>query len=162
MDKEKPSEVISNGDILLWMKNQFVLENTAENFTTMLCFLRNTSVVVPVRVNLSKHDKKKLDGAEKGERVSNDDPVHMIPDILKNPDGKKYFPVFSCEKQMPDDYRKDFSNAVIPFMECVASFEESKDNLDGIVLDAFTVPVILNRDIIEIAKKLPSNNPKQN
>ncbi len=69
-------------------------------------------------------------------------------DILKN-NGKQYLPVFSNKEEIPVDYGHRFSTVVSPFLQCIEMAMDNKQ-LYGIVLDPFTKPMVLPKDILEM------------
>ncbi len=69
-------------------------------------------------------------------------------DILKKGD-KDYFPVFSNKEEIPENYNKKLCENTLPFLKCIERVV-ADDKIYGIVLDPFTRPMVLPKDILEI------------
>ena len=93
--------------------------------------------------------------SKKGDIISNENEIRLIPDILQNEDGY-FFPVFSNCEQMGEKYGSNFSHIEKHFFEAI-SLAIAQENVSGIVLDAFTKPLVINKELYDFIGKLPSN-----
>ena len=65
----------------------------------------------------------------------------MAPDIMEGK-GLRFFPMFSQVAQMPEEYRQQRNVILIPTEEAL-NMAHQVENLDGIVLDAFSQSVAM-------------------
>lgn len=89
-----------------------------------------------------------------GEDLSNQDDIRFIPDLLQNEDGY-FFPVFTDVEAM-GEYGENFSKIEKHFLETIILARNSKEEVQGIVVNAFTEPFVLNRDLFELVEKMKS------
>lgn len=127
-------EALENGEILIYLKKEFLKNQTEDNLIPLMSCLHDSVVLIPM--NPPKNN------------VSN-----PKPDILQN--GQSfYLPVFSQEQQYGDSYKNNFNFVKKPFLECIQ--EARNINADGLVLDPFTEHMIISFDIAEIIEVMPS------
>ena len=88
-----------------------------------------------------------------GERISPEGNIHLKPDILT--DGEKFFlPVFSAEEEM-GEYGEYFNKIERHFFEAI-SLSNGHEETDGIIIDAFTEPFIVTKNLFSIIGKMKS------
>ncbi|MCM1285158.1 MAG: SseB family protein [Acetobacter sp.] len=127
-------ETLKDGEILVYLKNEFLKNQTEDNLIPLMSCLHDSVVLVPM--NLPKNN------------VSN-----PKPDILQN--GKSfYLPVFSQEKQISKNYRTNLNFVEKTLLESIQIARNI--NADGLVLDPFTEHMIISFDIAEIIEVMPS------
>lgn len=146
-------ESLESGNVLLYLKQKFFDDSSSENIGPLLACLRDSVMLVPASIAVSKEDMEAFTNAKAGDNVETGSDMHIEPDILEN-GGKKYFPVFSNREQLPEDYVKDFSVIRIPMTQCI-EIAKSYMGLDGFVLDAFTAPMTISFELADIIAKLP-------
>lgn len=157
-------ETLQNGNVLLYLKHSFIEKKSGEAMLPLLCCLRDSQVIVPMNAIISDEDINSLMGAKKGDILTNKNDIRLKPDILQN--GKQFlFPMFSNEGEMPEDYASRFSSINMNVVDCI-KMAKSYKKVSGIVLDAFTDPVILPYSIadmiLEIESRLPSQSSDTN
>lgn len=64
--------------------------------------------------------------------------------------------MFSNHEQMSKEYRKGCSTITMDFLETI-EIASAREELSGIVLDVFTVPLYLTKDLFDFARSLPSH-----
>jgi hypothetical protein len=129
---------------------------TKESFLEAVRCLCKSKVWVPMAIQMSPEDVARMKNAKKGEKVQPKQQVRMRPDLLKTPDGKLFFPVFSSKEEAPADYRKRFSWAQLPFMECGKQMLKFP-NVHALIVNAFSKNLIVSE---EIMKLVLSNTPE--
>lgn len=148
-------KLLKNGMLLILAKQKFLSERTRENYWLLLNVLRDCKVIVPVTVQMCEEDKEQMLNSHKGDVITTEGLLRFKPDMLTDSKNKLYFPVFSCESEMPEDYRGRISKINLPMTECVAmAYRDEK--LSGIVLDPFTESVILPPELGKLILTIPS------
>ncbi len=82
-----------------------------------------------------------------GKEITSKEEIRLVPDILKSGE-KLFFPVFSGISEM-GEYGERFSKVQKPFPEAVRMAAAGGTELDGIVLNAFTEPFVLDREAFD-------------
>ena len=127
--------VLEDGSLLLQMKERWLADSTDENFYGVLGCLRDSLVVVP---------------------VSESEEGKVRPDILQGSDGEYYFAVFSRKEQIPPEYASQVRCLRLPILRCLKLAHEA-EGVAGLVLDAFTGPMLLPFEVADQLAKIPSN-----
>ncbi len=83
-----------------------------------------------------------------GKTFTSKEQVRLVPDILQNGDGY-FFPVFSSQEEM-GEYGKHFSQVESDFLRAVNMARNNDRELVGIVVNAFSDPMILPWDLLNI------------
>ena len=148
-------ETLKNGKVLRALVHQFLAEQNQQNLLAILKCLRDSYVWIPCNVNISEAATEHFLNAQVGDTVTSAEDIRFTPDILQNGD-LFYFPVFSNCDQMGTDYGNHFSKIEKHFFEAM-SLANARENVEGIVLDAFTQPFIVKKDLFDIIGKLPSS-----
>jgi hypothetical protein len=120
------------------------------------CLADNPSVWVPMTATVSDEDLENILRTGVGGTVTTKHQIRMKPDILMTGDGKKFFPAFSRKEEAPEDYRGHFSWVSLPF-ENVAAMVMQREELAGLVLNAFSESVVLVREIVAIVHAMMQN-----
>ncbi len=136
----------------------FKEDRTVENVLVILDILKDSTVWIPCHAVMAESDQEQL---EKLMKDAGDDPeavvgktfepkeeIRMVPDILENADGL-FFPVFSSQEEM-GEYGEHFSKVEKPFMEALVMARNNERDLVGIVVNAFTDPLGLPWNVLEI------------
>ena len=126
--------------------------------------LRDSYVWVPYNTVLSEKDQKVLvDLLEKangnldalvGLEFSNQDEIKMVPDILRNGE-EFFFPAFITIEDM-GEYGNNFSKVQKHFLEVITMAKNSRKNVSGIVINAFSEPWVLSREIFDLVEGMKS------
>ena len=147
-------EVLENGKVLQILIEKFVNNRTEENLYAALRCLRDSFVWIPGNLIMNKEDKEKFINATVGETVTNDFDMKFEPDILQNGEDK-FYPVFSNVEAM-GKYGNNFSKIEKHFFEAM-SYAIGKEETIGIVVDAFTNPFVVPKDLFENISEIPTN-----
>ena len=159
---EKASEEVEEylrSEILLALKNSFLQNGTEANLFPLVDVLSRALVYVPMNTIMDEKDEAQLlEGIENGSikegsswKPQNN--IRMRPDILKTEDGKHFYPVFSCKKEIPDDYAEHFSMFPLLMSECIKA-AKSMETVEALVMDAFTNPLFVDFDLADIILKM--------
>lgn len=148
MKKDIDKETLKSGRELLYLKHEFLSNRCKETLFQLLSCLRDSNVIVPVNITMSDFDKEQFINARQGDVLTTSDDIRCKPDILKNGDNF-FFPMFSNEEQIPEEYDNNFSKVILPVLQCI-SMAKSYENVCGIVIDAFTEPLVLGYEIADL------------
>ena len=139
-------------------------ERTEQNMFIVLEVLRDSFVWVPCNAIMSERDcveieESILEAGDDldsliGKEFTNKDFIRFAPDILKNGDDY-FFPVFSTAEEM-GEYGENFSKIQKPFLECIMMAKNNENDVKGIVVNAFSKPFVVTREIFSIVEKIPS------
>ena len=158
------AEDLADGSMLRKAIHIFNQERTEPHFIDILEFLRDSYVWIPCNMILSDEDYEDMERVVM-EGVENDDPdsllgktfknknsIRLVPDILQNGE-KFFFPVFSSAEEM-GEYGQHFSKIEKHFLETIDLAVNNKQSVSGIVIDPFTEPFVLEREIFDIVQKM--------
>lgn len=159
---------LEDGSMLEAAVTAFNNERSEEHLLDILEILRDSYVLVPCTAVFDEEDQKrwmeiaeKLDNdpnADSGELIGKEFKTHgetrLIPDILQS--GKNYFfPVFTTEEAM-GEYGNHFSKVQKHMLEVIPLARNNEKVLSGIVLNAFSEPFVLDRQIWDVVEKMKS------
>ena len=129
---------------------------TKKNYLNVVEHLMKSSVWIPCTVVFGNLDQKIWEEIAReaqsdpasvvGKEMTIQEDIRLVPDILQNGDSL-FFPVFSDPIEM-GEYGNRFSRIRKPFPEAVRMVQAGGNDLSGIVLNAFSEPFILNRELI--------------
>lgn len=176
-DKGAPSECLSNfmdvtfdacmetdsaGMILNpWGDVSFTLPMDLIRTLKLCIILENSDLWIPCRTVLGDADAAKMDQAVRevgasgnmesliGMEFTNDEPIRFIPDILQNGEDL-FFPAFTTAEEM-GEYGNGFSKIEKPFPEIIRLAENNEQHPIGIVIDPYTNPFLLRRELYGLA-----------
>ena len=159
----KPED-LEDGSMLLGAIRAFHAEGTKEAFFEILETLRDSYVWVPCNVVLSDADQKAFaDMMDKaggdpaalvGMEMKNQEKIRLVPDILQNGE-KFFFPAFITQEDL-GQYGQYFSKVRKHFLEVIDLARKNEKQLSGIVINAFTEPWILDRELFDLVENLKS------
>ncbi|MBR2895712.1 MAG: SseB family protein [Oscillospiraceae bacterium] len=152
-------ELLANGKVLRAFVSRFEKDRNEQNFLNVLVCLRDSYVWIPYHAEAKpqeKRGKKKrwFFGKKNQDELKSGDDVRLVPDTLPS-GGVLVMPVFSSEDQMGDVYKGRTKTVRVHFLEAMAIAMVHK-TIEGIVLDAFTRPFMLEKDLFPVVKGLPS------
>ena len=120
----------------------------------VLELLRDSYIWIPCNVVVSEEDQKNMQEASTGMELQFEEDVRLIPDILMS-DDDYYFPVFTTDREMRED-DQHFSKVEKHFLEAIALARANDPDIKGIVIDAFTEPMVIDRELFEVIENLKS------
>lgn len=165
-DMELTEADLADGTMLKNAISTFENERTEAHFIDILEFLRDSYVWIPCNAVLSDADyasvEKMVKEAEAGlgldsligQEMLSQDNIRLIPDILLNGDAF-FFPVFTSVEEM-GEYGDGFSKVERHFLEAMVLAMNNENKVAGIVVNAFTTPFVLNRDLFDVVEKMKS------
>ena len=136
-------EELADGKVLLYLKSRFRDNAVRETLIPLLGYMRDSVLYVPFHP------------AGEGAEAVSPAPYRLMPDILKDPSGKGFLPVFSQIQQLPADYAAQFTVSPVKAMDCLALAHQT-DGVSGLVLDAFTEQVTMPFEIADALEDFPS------
>ncbi|MDD4690608.1 MAG: SseB family protein [Eubacteriales bacterium] len=110
--------------------------------------MRDSQIIVPMNVMMSKVDEEMFMNVKVADEVSTHDNIRLKPDILQNGENF-FFPIFSSAEQIPEDYGSHFSAINLSVLQCI-EMAKSYEKVCGLVLDAFTEPMVLEYAIADL------------
>ena len=157
-------EDLEDGSMLETAVHRFNEERNESNFLDLLEILRDSYVWVPCNAVMSDADQKRMeelidsfngdfDKLAGMEFVAKDE-TRLIPDILQNGDAF-FFPIFSTEEAM-GEYGEGFSKLQKHILEVIPLARNNEREPVGIVLNAFSEPFILDKEIWDIVENMKS------
>lgn len=161
--KELKPEDLEDGSMLEKAISLFNRERSEDNFFEIMELLRDSYLWVPCTATLSDRDlesfAKLADEAGDdldsivGQTVVSQDEVHLKPDILQNGDNY-FFPAFSSQEAM-GEYGDGFSK-IQQHMLDVIKMAGTYENISGIVINAFSEPFVLDKELFEMVSSMKS------
>ncbi|MGX8703324.1 MAG: SseB family protein [bacterium] len=147
--------------LLSFLVDKHKEENNNKSMASVLSALPPAKFWVPLRILLHKDDLERLKAAGEKERVTPQKPVQFAPDILKNPEGKGFFPVFILAEDIPEEYHRKFQWTQLYSGHCLGNVVRN-EKLSGLVINPFTSGLVLPREmlmkIITVQEKKPEEN----
>lgn len=159
---------LEDGSMLEEAVTAFNNERTEPHLIDILEILRDSYVWIPCNAVLSDEDQKYWnDIAQKLTDDPDADPTdligkefktvgatRMIPDILQK-GGQFLFPIFTTTEAM-GEYGDNFSRVQRHMLEVIPLARNNEKDLAGIVLNAFTEPFVLDKEIWDIVENMKS------
>ena len=161
------AELLEDGSFLKRAIGICNRNRTQLNLIKLARILRDSWVWVPCTAVMSDADyeqwtKLVMDAQEKGDlssivgkEITSQDNIRMVPDILQKGD-KYFFPVFTTAEEM-GEYGKNFSKIERHFLEAASMARNNEKNVTGIVINAFTEPFIIPKEMFEIIAGMDSS-----
>ena len=140
---------------------------TTPNLIELAKILRDSWVWVPCsailgaadheafeKIVMEAKDGKELDSIV-GQTFTTQDETRLVPDILQN--GKDFFfPVFTSAEEM-GEYGERFSKLEMHFLEAANLAWNHEKNVKGIVINAFSEPFIVPRELFALIANMKSD-----
>ena len=156
---------LEDGSMLEQAVKKYHEKPTDSGFIDILEILRDSVVWVPYMAILSDEDQEMFEELFKaaggkpelmeGEVFRSKGNTKLVPDIISNGEKELFFPVFSTKEAMKDR-EEPFSKIPQRFTDVITQMENHKENLNGIVLNAYTQNFVLTGDVLELVKNMPS------
>ena len=166
-DEKITAELLEGGAFLKRAVGICNRNRTQLNMIKLLRILRDSWVWVPCNAIMSDADyeimEKAVKAAEAGEgldsligqQFTTQDNVRLVPDILQNGEDF-FFPVFTSDTEM-GEYGENFSKIEKHFLETIILARNNEKNVAGIVINAFSEPFVINRELFEIIEDMGSS-----
>lgn len=158
------AEDLEDGSMLEAAIRAFNEERNQEHLIEILEILRDSYVWVPCNAVMSEEDEKRLEEmllslqdnpeALVGEQFVTRGETRMIPDILQSGDAF-FFPVFSTAEAM-GEYGESFSKVQKHMLEVLPLARNNDREPVGIVINAFTEPFVLDKEIWDLVEGMKS------
>ena len=160
-------ELLEDGTFLKRATEICNRNRTQLNLIKLARILRDSWVWVPCTAIFSEADteamnKVVLEAADNndldslvGHTFTSQDVVRMVPDILQNGDDF-FFPVFSSDEEM-GEYGQQFSKVQRHFLEAANLARNNEKNVKGIVINAFSEPFIIPKELFDVIAGMKSN-----
>lgn len=170
-DDPVSAELLEDGSYLKRVIGICRRNETQLNRIKALRILRDSLVWIPCQAVVSEADQnailKMIKDAEQsggleslvGKTIVHHDVTRMIPDILQSGEDL-YFPAFTSEDEM-GEYGEHFSKVQRPFLEAIHLARNNEKNVRGIVINAFTEPFVLPRNLFDLILSMPSGIEKE-
>lgn len=157
-------EDLADGKMLEEAVSRFNSNRNNDTFIDVLEILRDSIVYVPYNAVLSDRDQERFEKIinKAGENLDElvglefvaEDETRLIPDILEN-SGNHFFPIFSTEEAM-GAYGDNFSKIPQNILDIIPLARNNDKKPVGIVLNAFSEPFILDKEVWDIVAKMKS------
>ena len=156
------AEDLADGTMLKNAISAFNNERKNHNFVELLETLRDSYVWIPCNAIIGDEDLEAIHAAIEetngdlsalaGKTLCNVDDIRFVADILKNGE-EFFFPAFSSAEEM-GEYGEGFSKLEKHFLEAIEWAIDIEPSVKGIVVNAFTEPFVLDREIFDIVQKM--------
>ena len=159
-------EMLEDGSFLKRAAEICGRNRTQMNVIRLCRILRDSRVWIPCRAIMGKADEDALSEmaaeAEKNEGLDslagrefvNLERIRMVPDILQSGDDF-FFPVFTAAEEM-GEYGSRFSKVQKHFPEAAALARNSEKDVKGIVINAFSEPFVVPKDLFDLIAGMDS------
>lgn len=163
-------ELLEGGSFLKKAVEICKKNRTYRNMFSLLRILRDSWVWIPCSAVLSEEDYKRMEetikaadageglGSLVGQNLTMHDEVRLVPDILISGD-LYFFPVFTSVDEM-GEYGEHFSKIEKHFLEAVNLAKNNEKQVSGIVINAFSDPFIIDKELFDIIGKMESGMEK--
>lgn len=170
-DDQITADLLEDGSFLKKATEICNRNRTQLNLIKLARILRDSWVWIPCNAILSNADyeamtKAVMEAQEKGGldslvgmELTNQDNIRMVPDILQNGDDF-FFPVFTSAEEM-GEYGERFSKIQKHFLEAVNLARNNEKNVKGIVLNAFSEPFVIPRELFDVIAGMKSSLEEQ-
>ena len=164
-------ELLEGGSFLKRAIAIFNRNRTERNLILLARILRDSWVWIPCNAVMSDADynawsKVVLEACEKGDldsligqEFTSRDNIRLVPDILQNGDDF-FFPVFTSEEEM-GEYGEHFSKIEKHFLEAANLARNNEKNVKGIVINAFSEPFVVPKEIFDVIAGMKSSLPEE-
>ena len=124
---------------------KFQQDKSQENLKLVMECLQKpqTLVCVPAQIITSKENQEKM---KQGGQVKLEGPIHINPVLLTDNTGKKVFPIFSGEDEIPEDLRKKTPKVNMPLGQCLNIMKGMKD-VDTFALNPYSANIRIGVNI---------------
>lgn len=124
---------------------KFQQDKSQENLKLVMDCLQKpqTLVCVPAQIITSKENQEKM---KQGGQVKLEGPIHINPVLLTDNTGKKVFPIFSGEDEIPEDLRKKTPKVNMPLGQCLNIMKGMKD-VDTFALNPYSANIRIGVNI---------------
>ena len=160
------AELLEDGSFLKRAVEICNRNRTQMNMIKLMKILRDSWIWIPCNAIMSAADTEAVtkmikDAVKKGSldvlvgnTITNQDDVHMVPDILQNGEDF-FFPVFTTVEEM-GEYGNDFSKIQEHFLTAVSLARNNKKKITGIVINAFSEPFVIPGELFDIIAEMDS------
>ena len=155
---------LEDGSMLRSAISKFNEDRNQDNLIDVLELLRDSYVWIPCNAILSEEDQAKLQKRIEetngnidsliGEIFTNEESIRMVPDILQNGEDF-FFTVFTSEEAM-GEYGNSFSKLQKHFLEAIPLARNNDKKPVGIVIDAFSEPMVIDKELFEVIENMKS------
>ena len=155
---------LEDGSVLRSAISKFNEDRNQDNLIDVMELLRDSYVWIPCNAILSEEDQAKFEKQIEetngnidsliGEIFTNEESIRMVPDILQNGEDF-FFPVFTSEEAM-GEYGNSFSKLQKHFLEAIPLARNNDKKPVGIVIDAFSEPMVIDKELFEVIENMKS------
>lgn len=159
------AEDLADGSVLEAVVSRFNKKQNEENLIEVLAVLRDSNVWIPCNAVMADEDRNQIESMIKnnagdieklvGEKINTKGAMRLIPDVLQSGD-EFYFPIFSTVEAM-GEYGESFSKVQHSVLKAISMAKNNEKNISGLVLNAFTEPFILDKDLWNAFEKMESS-----
>ena len=159
--------VLEDGSLLKKAVLKFHEGDQTDGLFEILQILRDSYVWIPCNAIVGEEDQKAVEqmigeagddlDSMVGKTFTSRDQIRLVPDILQK-DGAFFFPAFSTEEDM-GEYGEGFSKLQEHFMTVIDLARNNQyegSELTGIVINPFTAPFVLPKELFEAVEKMVS------
>lgn len=147
-------EKLADGNILLFLKERFQDDMTEDNLIELMQVLRDSTVIVPMKVLMSAADAERMRLYEENMKFVAENDISVVP-ATANIEDENYMFIFSQPEQIPVDY-SDTVTLMRANWAKVYEYFTADESIFGIVLDPFTENLEIPEELIHAIAQMES------
>lgn len=147
-------EKLADGNVLVSVKERFRDDMTDENLMELMQLLRDSVLILPMRVIMSAADEERMRLYDENMKLVIENEVQVVPATVVIED-KNYLFIFSQAEQIPVEYSDTVTLMKAPFPK-VYQYLMEDESIDGTVLDPFSEDLELPRELMGAIAQMPS------
>ena len=168
-DDELCDEDLENGRALKLALERYKIFRTEQNIIALINVLSKSWIWIPCNAIIGKKDEEalkqmveKMDNLnELAEKTyTTKDEVRLVPDILQSGE-EFFFPVFANAEDM-GEYGDHFSKVAKHMTEAIILAKNNDKKIEGIVVNAFSDRLVINKELWEVILKAAEANGTEN
>ena len=165
-------ELLADGSFLKRAVDICHRNRTGLNLMKLARILRDSKVWIPCNAVTGRKDDERIsqmiqEAEETGglesltdRIITFEEEVRLVPDILQSEE-VLYFPVFSTAEEM-GEYGEQVSKVESSFLDAMHMAEHNEKDLAGILINAFSTPFIIPKELFAVIAGMPSALEKEN
>lgn len=152
-------EKLADGNVLLSLKERFQDDMNEDNLVELMQVLRESVLILPMKVLMSASDQELLKMNDAGKNLSYENDIQVVPATAAI-EGEKYMFIFSQAEQIPVDYSETVTLMRAPWWK-VYNYFTADETIHGIVLDPFTENLELPAELLAAINRMTPRVPDE-
>lgn len=154
LDQNLTPEKLADGNVLLSVKERFQDDMSEENLMDLMQVLRDSVLLMPMRVIMSAADEERMRLYEENMKLVVENDVQVVPATAPIEDMTCML-IFSQAEQIPVDYSDVVTIMKAPWAK-VQEYLFADDSIETVVLDPFTENLEIPRELVSAISQMES------